>query len=197
MIVVTGRDLPLNPVVAVGGVSAPVIASSATSITMVVPFELPSSWTTLEIQGIDAGVNLLTAGSAPALFTVDGSGKGQVEAYNSDGSANSPDNPAAAGSVVFVFMTGAGAMFTPIADGALGPQVPPYPVPIQNVIIVVNGVATQNVLVAQAPGRIAGVVRVDFKIPASTPPGEASVGVTLGVIPANEVIIGRGTIFVR
>ena len=123
------------------------------------------------------------ANYAPGLFTMDGSGKCQLDAYNSDGSANSSRNPAAAGLIVTVLITGAGAMQSLIADGAIGPMDPPYPAPLAPVFISVNGVPTPTVFVGQAPGKIAVVVRVDFAIPAGTSSGDAIIRVGMGATP--------------
>ena len=40
------------------------------------------------------------AASAPGLFTVDATGRGQATAFNNDGSSNSAANPAKTGSVI-------------------------------------------------------------------------------------------------
>ena len=66
---------------------------------------------------------------SPGLFTVDGSGSGQVAALNQDGSVNNGANPAKAGSVVTLFATGQGAMdgMPPdgqAAQGIVGPSRP-------------------------------------------------------------------------
>ncbi len=59
--------------------------------------------------GISSNSITLPAGdTSPGLFTADNSGGGQVTGLNENGSYNSPDNPAAAGSTIVLFGTGAG-----------------------------------------------------------------------------------------
>ena len=197
MLLLIGQNLPANPIVTFGDIPAPVLASDSATITTVVPFELNASWTTIRVEGTDGGLNLLTSSYAPGLFTSDGSGRGQLDAYNSDGTANSSANPAAAGSIVTVFLTGAGAMVPAIADGALGPVEPPYAAPVAPVYITVNGAPGNTVFVGQAAGKIAGVVRVDFRIPVSTVPGDALVRVGVGTTPAENTVQPITTVVVQ
>ena len=197
MLLITGQGFPENPAVAFGGIPAPVVSSTSTSITAVVPFALAASWTVLAIDGIDVGINVLTTNYAPGLFAAKGSGRGQLDAYNHDGSANSAASPAAAGSIVTIFMTGAGMMVPAIADGSVGPLDPPYPTPLTPVFITVNGVPGQTVFAGQAPGKIAGVVRVDFRIPAETDSGDAVIRVGGGDVPIASTPQPTTTIVVR
>src|SRR4029077_5672362 len=46
--------------------------------------------------------------SSPAIYSVDGSGVGLGYILNSDGTLNSPSNPAATGSAITIFAAGAG-----------------------------------------------------------------------------------------
>ena len=50
-----------------------------------------------------------TAPADPAIFTRDGTGFGQALAFNQDGSANGPGNPAAKGSMIDIVVNGVGA----------------------------------------------------------------------------------------
>jgi uncharacterized protein (TIGR03437 family) len=70
-------------------------------------------------------VFVAAAPAAPGIYSTDGSGVGQGYILNSDGTLNSPANPAAAGSPITIFATGAGG-FTldgPYAVTALAPAV--------------------------------------------------------------------------
>ena len=97
-----------------------------------------------------------------------------------DGTVNSVDNPAAAGSMVTLFMTGAGLMDPAIADGVVGPSDPPHPTPTQPVYAAINGTLANVVSVFQAPGKIAGIVQVKIQIPAEVPVGDALVKIAVG-----------------
>jgi uncharacterized protein (TIGR03437 family) len=70
-------------------------------------------------------VFVAAAAAAPGIYSTDGSGVGQGYILNSDGTLNSPANPAAPGSPITIFTTGVGA-FTldgPYAVTALAPAV--------------------------------------------------------------------------
>jgi uncharacterized protein (TIGR03437 family) len=60
---------------------------------------------------------------APGVFTIDGTGYGQIAAINEDGTVNSPAQPAARGSVVAMWLTGFGRMQPVPLDGEV-PSVP-------------------------------------------------------------------------
>ena len=174
-----GMNLPPNPVVVFDGIAAPIVSASATQIRAAVPFGIRSDWTFMDVAGV-GGYVMGVWPYALGLFTTDGSGVGQLDARNADGGVNSKENPAAAGSVVSVYMTGAGAMTPAIADGVLGPAEPPFPVPILPIFATINGAPAKVVLAAQAAGRIAGVVRVDIQVPAGMASGDAVVKVNVG-----------------
>jgi uncharacterized protein (TIGR03437 family) len=55
---------------------------------------------------IPAPTNFNGGGFSPGLFTRDSSGSGNVAAANADGTINSPEHPAARGSVVLLYATG-------------------------------------------------------------------------------------------
>jgi uncharacterized protein (TIGR03437 family) len=55
--------------------------------------------------------------SSPAVFTVNGTGTGWAAALNQDGTVNSPANPAARGSVVWLFANSAGPWQPVLGDG--------------------------------------------------------------------------------
>jgi uncharacterized protein (TIGR03437 family) len=82
-------------------------------INATAPFEITGPTTQITVQGAGQtfGPGVMNVFDAvPAIFTIDGSGKGQAAVLNQDGSVNSAANPAARGSVVAIFMTGVGRM---------------------------------------------------------------------------------------
>ena len=88
-------------------------------------------------------------------------------------------------------------MVPAIADGLLGPVEPPYSVPIAPVYILVNGVPGAIVFVGQAAGKIAGIVRVDFRVPVETATGDAIVRVGVGTTPILNTVQPMTTVAVR
>src|SRR5262249_475581 len=92
--------------------AAPLLPVSSTDIRAVVPYEIAGQ-TTPQITVINQGavsnaINLNIAAASPAIFTADGSGAGQIDAKNADGTANTGTNPVARGGVVTFYLTGEG-----------------------------------------------------------------------------------------
>ena len=76
------------------GTPAPVLYTSANQVGVVAPFGLSGDKADVVVtyQGqVSAALTVSVAPSAPGLFTLDGSGRGQAVAVNQDGSINGPD----------------------------------------------------------------------------------------------------------
>ena len=101
--------MPTQPVVTFDNIPATIMSSSADQITAVVPAGINPGWTSFAVEGVGC-YSLGVWIAAPALFTAVGSGTGQLDARNADGSVNSVENPAPAGSTVSIFMTGDGGL---------------------------------------------------------------------------------------
>ncbi|HYL74827.1 MAG TPA: hypothetical protein VEU96_11520 [Bryobacteraceae bacterium] len=193
LITVYGNNLPPAPKVTFDGVSAPILYADSHQINLVVPFEVKVAGTYFSAEGV-ADYGLAVFSRAPGLFTADASGIGQLAALNQDGSVNSSSNPAAAGSVVSVFLTGAGATTPPLGNGELGPLQPPFPTPLLPVdYAAFSGLVADVLFVGQAPGLIAGVVQVNLRIPPDTRSGNAELVLTVRSFQAQ----GRTTIAVK
>jgi uncharacterized protein (TIGR03437 family) len=138
----------------------------------------------------------------PGVFTIPPQTRnGQAAALNQDGTLNSGTNPAQPGSIVSVYMTGAGLMTTALTDGQLGPLQPPYPTPVLGISAVVGPgcypfapvptscVAASLLFVGQAPGLIAGLVQVNLQVPAGAPSGPNSLVIYVGAYATYPVSI--------
>jgi len=79
-----------------------------------------------------------------------GHGTGAAACINQDGSLNGPDNPAPAGSVVGIYLTGLGSTAPHGVDGAVT-GFAPLPQPIGSVLVYVNGQAAQVTYAGAAP----------------------------------------------
>ncbi len=111
---------------------------------------------------------LRTVAAQPALFTVDGTGRGQARATNADGSMNSSRNPARRLTLLSLIATGGGAFTEPLADGVF----PPVRIGIeQTPRVLVGGQPAEVRYAGSIPGLVAGVLQLDVLIPESTPTG--------------------------
>jgi uncharacterized protein (TIGR03437 family) len=122
--------------------------------------------------------------SAPALFAQNASGSGPGAILNQDNSLNGPDNPAAKGSIVQVYMTGEGQTNPPGITGAITtatlppPQV--TPAPVQPIQVLIDGQPALYTYAGEAPGLVAGVMQLNVQIPANVPSGALSIQVSIG-----------------
>ncbi len=150
------------------GTPAPLIYVLDGQVSAVVPYGVSGRSSTqvrVSYQGqTSAAVSVPVAAVAPGIFTSDSSGSGQASIRNEDFSVNSPDNPAAAGSVVAVYATGEGQTNPGGVDGKPGGS--PAPVPNQQVTARVGGVAAQVTYAGGVTGLVAGVLQVNVQIPA-------------------------------
>jgi uncharacterized protein (TIGR03437 family) len=95
--------------VVVGGVEAEVVARTGREIQAVIPETAAGARVAVMVMAGGRRSNAMEVemvDAAPALFASDPYGRGQAQAANEDGSANSAANPAAAGSVVTLRLTG-------------------------------------------------------------------------------------------
>ncbi len=96
----------------IDGVPVPVISGTATSLVAVMPDGAKTSGAS-QVQVSSGGtlsnpVLVPAAPASPGIYSVDGSGYGEGQILNGDGTLNSPTNPAAPGSAITIFATGAG-----------------------------------------------------------------------------------------
>jgi uncharacterized protein (TIGR03437 family) len=136
------------------GVAGQMLYASSRQASAIVPAGL--SGQTVAVTAVYGDIEstspvLTLAQAVPALFTASGGGSGQAEALNQNGTLNSAANPAAAGSTVALFATGAaGSMLAVTIQG--------------------ESAAVQSVSTATA-----GVEQIDVQIPTGLASGTASV----------------------
>ncbi len=146
---------------------APILYSSDGQVNAVVPFEVAGQ-TTSRVRVVNQGETgpEFTAMVVPAAPQVFQSGSGYAAALNEDGSINSADNPAKAGSVISIWATGTLPPYPAVGDGQIAAGANDYeccflyePLSPQNYVRVLYAGA--------APGMVAGVVQINFVAPAS------------------------------
>ncbi len=157
------------------GVPAPLIYTVENQLSAVVPYAVAGNSSTqvqVEYRGTrSAPVTLTLAPAAPAIFTVDSSGRGAGAILNQDSSVNSPANPARIGSVVSIFATGEGQTSPAGVDGKPGSN--PVPQPILPVTVTIGGQTVTPNYAGGAPGSVAGLIQVNVQIPSGIQTGSA------------------------
>ena len=175
------------------GIPAPLIHVDASRITLIVPFETqgtlqaPVAIETNGVAGVTEAIEVAyvdpaSAAVAPGIFTV-ANGTGAAACINQDGSLNGPDNPAPAGSVAGIYLTGLGSTAPPGVDGAVT-GITPLPQPMGSVLVYVGGQAAQVTYAGAAPYLVSGVMQVNFVVPNA--PGNAPVFVAAGDVVSSQ-----------
>ena len=169
--------------VLVNGIPAPLLYAGAHQINLVIPFGIANA--------TEAAVQVITpAGPLPAVtgFSV-GPTEPQVfpAILNEDGSINSQSHPAPRGSIVAVWATGGGAMDTGMVDGEisqapLGKPLLPVGIGLSHLYPGQGGEVTYA---GAAPGMVAGVIQINFRVP----PPSSNHGACYGACP---VVLGVG-----
>jgi uncharacterized protein (TIGR03437 family) len=171
---------------------APIIFSRADQAAFVIPNEVSGEMRLrFRRNGLDSPTfSYAVKNASPGVFTVNSSGGGQAAALNQDASINSPSDRAAPGSVIVLYVTGAGLTTPPSQTGSLNE----YPLGqlVEAVELEINGVPAVVEFAGPAPGLISGVVQINARIPAETPAGtDAQVVVKIGGVEARESPSGQ------
>jgi uncharacterized protein (TIGR03437 family) len=168
------------------GIPAPMIYASSGQVSAVVPYEMapsPSVWI-VYAGGTSSAYQLNSVATAPGLFTRNSSGSGPGAILNQDNSTNGPNNPAAKGSVVQVYLTGEGQTSPPSITGAITiaslppPQV--TPAPALPITILINRQSAFYKFAGEAPGLVAGMMQLNVQIPSNAQSGNLPITVQIG-----------------
>jgi uncharacterized protein (TIGR03437 family) len=154
------------------GVAGSVVYATAGQVGAVVPSDLSGSMVQVVAQGpgaTSAPVTVALAATAPGVFTVDGSGRGQAAALNQDGRPNGDGAPAAADSVITLLATGGG----------------PAPKPVSPVTVRIGGAAADVQFAGGTPGGTAGVMQVNAVVPSGVS-GMVSIVITVGGVASQS-----------
>jgi uncharacterized protein (TIGR03437 family) len=185
--VASSTPLPnkLNGVqVLINNIAAPVYVVSATQVSAIVPYGITSSIAQVQVvtNGVTSNaVTLYVGQTSPGVFTNPAGGLGDAAALHADFSLVSPDSPAQIGETVSIFVTGLGAVFPGIADGAVGPSgqlsMTSNAITV-NVVDLTTGVTyPATVTYAGLAPQLAALYQVNFTIPSGVTPGEAGLDI--------------------
>jgi uncharacterized protein (TIGR03437 family) len=159
--------------VSFNGTLAPIIYTSFAQVAAIVPdgLEGTSAEVSLTSQGqTSPPLSIALASSAPGLFTLDSTGRGQAAAINQDGTINSAVYPAPDGSMVSLFATGMSRIPPAGIDGKIaedrlaGSLLP---------VTVTLGAERLPPVYAETVAGENGVMQINIHIPLNVPPGAA------------------------
>jgi uncharacterized protein (TIGR03437 family) len=166
---------------------ATLLSVTPTQLSAIVPYALDGK-TATQAQVQSGGVLsnpmwLVVAPASPGIYTANGTGTGQALAFNQDGTANSASNPAAVGSTVTFYATGAGQTIPPGVDGVLHRSAPAAPVNQASIFIAGLYISGPQYYVGSASGFPADVFTVEAVVPNTTVfnlPGLVPLQITIG-----------------
>ncbi len=155
------------------GVAAPLLTLQDQSVALVIPFEVQSSSTMVQVLHngdlVSNPVSLLVNTNSPDILLV----------VNSDGTVNSAQHPAPVGSTIAMFVTGLGAENPPVPDGSVATAASATPPVLVGPHVMIGSVPVQVSYVGAAVGLVAGIVQVNLPVPNVTgPDGRALVQAT-------------------
>ena len=135
------------------GIAGPVVYSKSGQLESIVPLTVAKNRATsivVEYDGVKSlSVRLPVVRSAPAIFTLDATGKGQAAMLNETGCCNSARNPATRGTISNLYATGEGEKVFPVK-------------------VTVGGVPAEITYAGNL-----GVFSVNFRVPLNAPVGSA------------------------
>ena len=156
--------------VLIGGIPAPVVYASANQVSAIVPFHFAGGSVSLSVNGVPScfsiTANLLTA--APSIFTANSQGFGQAVAANADSILNSQSNPAAPGSAITFYITGAGQTDPPSVAGAVATGAANIVLPVS---VLIGGQSAEVLYAGMAPGIVEGISQINAIVPSNLPYG--------------------------
>ncbi len=177
------------------GTAAPILYASASQTAVLVPYALAGSATANVVvtygNQTTASFQAQVAATAPAIFTLDSSGKGEAVAFNQDGSLNSSTNAASAGSEVVLFATGAGMTEPAGQDGLVEGNIVRTPVAV--VTATIGGLPAQVTYAGSSPGQISAILQVQAVVPSGAGTGAVPVVLTIGSISGPATV----TVFLK
>jgi uncharacterized protein (TIGR03437 family) len=160
------------------GILAPVLYTSSSQVNTIVPYEV-SGATTVEVEfegRRSAPIPVRIVEAAPALFTQDASGRGRAAILNQDYGLNTPQRPAARGTVVMLYATGGGQTNPASSTGQIaGPDLRTLALPVT---VTIGGRLAETLYAGAAPGLVTGLLQINVLIPADAPIGD---GVPLSI----------------
>ena len=174
-----------------GSIAAPILYCSASQTSVIVPYGL-AGFSTANIVVTYKGQQITTqvplAFSAPGIFTSNFSGSGQAVALNADGTVNTANNSASAGSVITLFATGEGPAYPPGEDGVVNDRI--LRTPQLPVTLTIGGQPARVLYAGSAIGGVQGVMQIEALIPSGLT-GAVPVALTVGTAASqSNVTIG-------
>jgi uncharacterized protein (TIGR03437 family) len=161
------------------GIAAPVFSAQSQQVTVQAPWEIAGQTSTEVVvtynggppAGATASVPVVVAMVAPGIYAV----------ANSDGTLNSPTNPAKAGDSITIYGTGGGVTNPLGITGGLWSITASLPTLTLPVSVTIGGTNATVLYAGSAPTLESGFFQINALLPVSLPPSTGSyISVTIG-----------------
>jgi uncharacterized protein (TIGR03437 family) len=154
--------------VSINGLPAPVYLVSSGQINCLVPYALTGSSATILVTNNGAASNSVTvplSKTSPGIFSADTSGDGDGIVVHLSGALVNAAAPAKKGETLVMYLTGLGALTSPLPDGTGSPGANAA---AAAVTVFVNGVAAPTTnFYAGAGVQFPGLYQINFTVPAN------------------------------
>ena len=164
----------------IGGEPAPLYFAGPVQANFLIPYDSPAAVTlAADNRGVtSAPVGLTLTPAAPAVFTLDQTGKGQAAALIAGSGQvagafrGTNGRPVRRGEVIEIYLTGLGPVDNPPAPGAAAPSLP-LARTLADPKVFLGGAEAEALYSGLAPG-LAGVYQINARVAESTPSGGAT-----------------------
>jgi trimeric autotransporter adhesin len=157
------------------GIPAPLVYVIENQVSAIVPYAVAGKASTeirIEYHGNRSrAATVPVAPASPAIFTSNASGRGAGAIHNSDFRINSRAHPARTGTIVAIFMTGAGQTVPAGIDGQVAGADLSRPVLAPSARI--GGLPAEVLSATTSPGTISALLQVNVRIPSGISRGDA------------------------
>jgi uncharacterized protein (TIGR03437 family) len=179
-----------NTAVTFSGVPAPLLYLSPGRIDAVIPSSVSGQSVAQAVVSSygqpSPAINVPVAEISPAIYTTSSTGSGQGDILNfvfPNYSQNGPDNPAAPGSVIVLFATGAGPWDSATSDASISLVARPFTT--RPVSLTIGGLPATIFYAGAAPYQTIGKLQINAIVPETLAPGSHPVVLAIGNV-ANE-----------
>lgn len=170
------------------GIPGRMLMCSSSQINVIVPQGLDPGVTEVDLLVVRSGFQstpfpVALHARSPELFTLTGEGRGQIAAFNGDGTLNRSSNPAPQGSTVVAFGGGAGPTDPPLGDGEIAAAA--YPL-AATVGIWVGGAQANVVYAGTSPGQVGALTQLNFTLGPGTPSGQQPIKLVVDGVESTQ-----------
>jgi uncharacterized protein (TIGR03437 family) len=158
-----------------GNLAAPIFYAQAQQVNVQVPWQIPTR------GSVAVSIQVAAGGGSYEMATVAPAAPGIFSVNNSDGTPNSPANPAKAGDMISIYGTGGGVTNPIGVNGGFWPATTPFPALTLPVSVTVGGISAQVLYQGSAPTLETGYFQINALLPVSLPKSAQSyIYVTIG-----------------